>query len=45
MTPLFDLPAFFAYGSGIVALVIGIVTLVRQVIAMLSDWRNYRNGS
>ena len=44
MTPLLELPAFFAYASGIVALGIGIVTLVRQVIGMLRDWRDYRNS-
>lgn len=44
MMPLLGLPAFFAYASGIVALAIGIVTLVRLVIAMLSDWRDYRGG-
>jgi hypothetical protein len=44
MTPLLGLPAVFAYASGILALAIGLVTLVRQVIGMLREWRDYRNG-
>jgi hypothetical protein len=40
-----SLPAFYAYASGTVALLIAVVTLARLVVKFLSDLRDYRNGS
>jgi len=39
-----SLPAFYAYASGTVALLIAVVTLARLVVKFLSEWRDYRGG-
>jgi hypothetical protein len=44
MIPLFDLPAFYDYASGTLALLIAGVTFVRLLIKALSEWRDYRGG-